>query len=185
MGLGYGACPVVCLLSCVITAVSGPVFVIEVSAGALFQSMFGMNPGAYIAMATCCLGIWLGCNTAFFLGQRYLKDHVKDVVREHKVLATVNEIIAEEGWKFAFLMRLNPLIPFELFNYAVAMTDISPIHNAIAALGTLPIVCFEVYGAASATDITASATHHDERTNSGEKIKETLIKLAISVCLIA
>merc|ERR1712217_580308 len=111
-------------------------------------------------------------------------DSVKNIIAKHEILATVNEIIAEEGWKFAFLMRLNPLIPFELFNYAVAMTDISPFHNAVAALGTMPIVCFEVYSAASAASIASAATS-GSKEGVGDEIKQTLIKLAISGILIA
>lgn len=183
-GLGYGACPIVIFLCWLLTTVSGPAFIIEVAAGALFQSMFGMSKGAPIAMVCCGLGIWSGCITAFFLGRKYFKPSVQVIIDKHEVLKTVNEIISEEGWKFAFLMRLNPLIPFELFNYAVAMTDITPGHNAIAAIGTMPIVFFEVYSAASAAEI-ASAAGSTSGEGSGDKIKDTLIKLAISGVLIA
>lgn len=109
------------------------------------------------------------------------------VLKKHEFMITVNEIITEEGWKFAFLIRLNPLVPMELFNYAVALTDISPMHNAIASLGSMFIVCFEVYGAASAAAIasTAAKAHsgHADGENAGEKIKEILYKLAASAVL--
>merc|ERR1712083_1124973 len=98
-----------------------------------------------------------GCISAFVIGRQFAKPFVQDLINSHEQLKTVNEIISEEGWKFAFLMRLNPIIPFEAFNYAVSMTDISFGHNAIAAIGTMPIVFFETYSAASAAEIAQSA----------------------------
>jgi len=183
-GLGYAACPVIAFICWVMTTLAGPVFLIEVSAGALFQQMFGMQTGALLAMASCGCGVWLGCITAFVLGQSFLKPKVKEIIESHEVLSTVNQIIKEEGWKFAFLMRLNPLIPFELFNYAVAMTDISGCHNAIAAIGTMPIVMFEVYSAASAAELAQSMGGSDTGEDQNNKIKATLIKLAVSGVLI-
>jgi len=184
-GLGAGACPIVIILCWLLCSVSGPAFIVEVSAGALFEQMYTMNPGVYIGMACCSLGMWLGCNTAFFLGRRYFKPMLEDILKKHEMLVTVNEIITEEGWKFAFLIRMNPLIPLELFNYAVALTDISAYHNAISAWGSMFIVCFEVYGAASATAIAsaAAAAHSGEGESATAKIKEILIKLSISAVL--
>jgi len=184
-GLGYAACPIVVFLCWLLTTVSGPVFVLEVSVGPLFQQMMGMPLGAFLGMVSCGLGVWLGCITAFMLGQSFLKPKVKQIIDNHEVLRTVNEIISEEGWKFAFLMRLNPLIPFELFNYAEATTDISRCHNAIAAIGTLPIVMFEVYSAASAAEIAQSMGGSDTGEDGANNILGTLIKLAISSVLIA
>jgi len=182
--LGYAAWPIVALLCFLMTTLAGPVFVIEVSAGALFQQLFGMPVGALLGMTSCGFGVWLGCIMAFKLGQSFLKPKVKEIIESHEVLKTVNEIISDEGWKFAFLMRLNPLIPFELFNYAVAMTDISSCHNAVAALGTMPIVMFEVYSAASAAEIAQTMGGSDVGDDHASKIKDTLIKLAISGMLI-
>jgi len=183
-GMGLAAIPVVVALCWAITTFSGPAFSIELAAGTLFQQMWPHHSkGKYIAISTCCLGIWLGCITAFALGRRYFKDMANKFIEKHETLKIVNEIIVNEGWKFAFLMRLNPLIPFELFNYAVAMTDIPAFYNAIAALGTMPIVAFEVYSGAIAAELAASATDKQGEGQS-QKAEEVLIKLAISCALI-
>merc|ERR1719210_583663 len=65
------------------------------------------------------------------------------------------------------------------------MTDISSYHNAIAAIGTMPIVMFEVYGAASAAELAQSVGGSNTGEDRATKIKGTLIKLAISGVLIA
>merc|ERR1712173_191723 len=93
-------------------------------------------------------------------------------------------VISDEGWKFAFLMRLNPLIPFEIFNYAVSMTDISFVDNAIACIGTMPIVAFEVYSAVNAASLASSAGGEGGEDTS-EKVKEIIVKFAVSGVLIA
>ena len=39
----------------------------------------------------------------------------------------------------AFVMRLNPLVPFELMNLACSMTNLSLKDYAISCLGTMPV----------------------------------------------
>jgi len=180
--MGAASIPVVFILTWVLTAFSGPVVVMEMAGGALYVSLFGMTTGTLIGLATIAPPVYLGCLTSFVLGRRYFKHHVAHLIKKHEFLNTVNEIISEEGWKFAFMMRLNPLIPFELFNLAVSLTDITFLQNAIATLGTMPLVCFEVYTAGSAANIANDAAEGGKDTS--EKIKETIIKLLICAMLI-
>ena len=54
-------------------------------------------------------------------------------------LRQVDQAIREQGWKIVLLLRLSPLIPFNLLNYALGLTSI-PVHQYVAAtlVGTMP-----------------------------------------------
>lgn len=181
--LGYGAMPIVFILTWIFTTISAPVVALEMGAGAMFQQEYGLNKGMLVALACVLPGVWCGCQTGFWLSRKYFKHYVQELIDNNKVLSTVNKIIEKEGWKFTFLMRLNPMIPFELFNYAVGLTDISLEQNMIATFGTMPIVCFEVYSAASAAAIVGAGAGEGEDKNA--EIVEVLVKLAVCAVLIA
>jgi uncharacterized membrane protein YdjX (TVP38/TMEM64 family) len=174
--LGYGAVAVVFFLCVLTTSVNGPSFVWEVSGGALLYEMYGSKAGLGWALLACCPGVWFGCIFAFLLGGRYLKPKVVHVIEEHEPLRIINEVIKEEGWPFAFMMRLNPLIPFEAMNLACSMTNLSLKDYAISCFGTMPVVAFEVYSAASAAAVAEKG--------GGSELVATIVKLSIGVVLI-
>jgi uncharacterized membrane protein YdjX (TVP38/TMEM64 family) len=102
------------------------------------------------------------------------------MIAGHPTLGIINAIIREEGWKFAFLVRLNPLIPYQFLNLACSVTDLSFSDNAMACFGTLPIVAFQVCSAASAMDVAMSTGEHGPRNISDYMIGVN----AAALCLI-
>src|SRR6516162_7257081 len=95
--------------------------------GAIF-ALFGPLWGAVLNLTGATLGA-----TAAFLVARYA---AADWVRR-KVGGRLDRLIAEveaEGWRFVALVRLVPLFPFNLTNYALGLTRIPLPHYVIATL---------------------------------------------------
>jgi rhodanese-related sulfurtransferase len=68
--------------------------------------------------------------------------------------------VTAEGWRFVSLMRLVPLVPFNLLNYALGLTGISlsayVLTSAICMLpGTFAYTCLGYAGRSAAVDDTA------------------------------
>jgi rhodanese-related sulfurtransferase len=68
--------------------------------------------------------------------------------------------VTAEGWRFVALMRLVPLVPFNLLNYALGLTGISlsayVLTSAICMLpGTFAYTCLGYAGRSAAVDDTA------------------------------
>src|SRR5262249_55487262 len=60
--------------------------------------------------------------------------------------AAIDRAVAEEGWKIVALLRLNPLVPFNLQNYFFGATDVGFVPYAVATfLGIMPGAAFYVY----------------------------------------
>merc|ERR1712007_345379 len=117
--------------------------------------MGGKLVGIIVGIVSCMIGTFIGCLCAYPLGHTLLKPFAEKTINEVQFLAIVNRIIAEEGWKFAFLMRMSPVCPLESLNYACTLTEMSFGHYALSCLGSLPVIAFEVYLASTAADFAA------------------------------
>jgi uncharacterized membrane protein YdjX (TVP38/TMEM64 family) len=54
--------------------------------------------------------------------------------------------VEREGFKLVLLLRLSPLIPFNLLNYALSLTRVRPAAYVLASfLGMLPATALYVY----------------------------------------
>ncbi|GMQ92347.1 MAG: hypothetical protein BMS9Abin11_1673 [Gammaproteobacteria bacterium] len=90
-------------------------------------AMFGPVYGTLYNLTGATLGATLS-----FLAARYL---VSDWI-EHKTgkrLAKLQDGVAAEGWRFVAFVRLVPLFPFNLLNYALGLTRIKLSHYIIAS----------------------------------------------------
>mmetsp|Transcript_7003 Transcript_7003/g.12975 ORF Transcript_7003/g.12975 Transcript_7003/m.12975 type:complete len:290 (-) Transcript_7003:96-965(-) len=148
--LGLLASFPVALLCCVTTVLFIPVDFVLLWSGAVFASFHNAAVGIAIAVVSCSIGVYCGAIVAFLLGKTLLKPRIEAYTDKSPMLKTVNAIIEADGWKFAFVIRLSPLIPNEPVNYACALTSMSLGHYAVSTLGTLPKVAYEVWLAAQA-----------------------------------
>jgi rhodanese-related sulfurtransferase len=83
------------------------------------------------------LGALLGATLAFLIARGIGGDWV--VRRLGARLQRLVDGVAAEGWRFVALMRLVPLVPFNLLNYALGLTRISlPAYILASAVCMLP-----------------------------------------------
>lgn len=66
-----------------------------------------------------------GATAAFLLGRTVLRRSVTAKMAASPRLASLDAAVAKEGWRLVALLRLSPLIPFNLLNYALGTTGIA------------------------------------------------------------
>ena len=99
-------------------------------------ALFGLAGGALFGPAWGTLfnlaGATIGATAAFLVARYIAADWVRARagVRLERLIAGVEA----EGWRFVALVRLVPLFPFSLMNYALGLTRISLIHYVAASL---------------------------------------------------
>lgn len=99
-----------------------PGVVFTIAGGALFGPVWGV--------AYNLIGATAGA-TAAFLASRYVAgDWVR--ARAGRRLSGLMDGVAAEGWRFIAFVRLVPLFPFNLLNYALGLTPIALVHYAWA-----------------------------------------------------
>ena len=102
----------------------------------------------YGAWAFLLVYIGIGVPSIFaFLAARYLaRDKIRDLVKQRQKYRVIDKAVSKEGWRVVLLLRLSPIIPFNLQNYALGITGI-PFWQYVGAtlVGIVPGIAIYVY----------------------------------------
>jgi uncharacterized membrane protein YdjX (TVP38/TMEM64 family) len=66
----------------------------------------------------------IGAGAAFLVARYLAKAKVKKFVAQRPKLQAVSQAVTEDGWKIVGLLRLSPLVPFNLQNYLFGVTEV-------------------------------------------------------------
>ncbi|HMK34561.1 MAG TPA: FAD-containing oxidoreductase [Desulfomonilaceae bacterium] len=140
----------------------GPVFVAAfyVLACVLFLpgSVLTLGAGFLFGLPLGFLTVWIGANigacVAFLVGRTVARDWVASKVAGNPKFAAIDEAVGNEGFKIVALLRLSPVFPFNLLNYALGLTRVSFRNYALASLvGMLPGILMYVYFGSAARSL--------------------------------
>ena len=111
--------------------------------------IFGVTWGSIYVFIGATLGA-----IAAFLGGRYLaQGWVKEKISSYKKFAIIDKAVSKEGLKIVLLVRLSPLFPFNLLNYAFGITSVSFQDYLIGSVGMIPGTIMYVYFGSLVGDI--------------------------------
>jgi uncharacterized membrane protein YdjX (TVP38/TMEM64 family) len=83
---------------------------------------------------------------AFLLGRGIAREWVTRRIAQHPRFGAIDEAIGDSGFKIVLLLRLSPIFPFNLLNYALGLTRVSLRDYVLASLlGMLPGTFLYVY----------------------------------------
>jgi uncharacterized membrane protein YdjX (TVP38/TMEM64 family)/rhodanese-related sulfurtransferase len=102
--------------------------------GALFGLAGGILFGPILGALVNLTGATLGATAAFLIARYLAADRVR--AKAGARLERLIQGVEAEGWRFVALMRLVPLVPFNLLNYAMGLTRIP-----VAAYALTSLVC--------------------------------------------
>ena len=127
-----------------------PGSVLTIGAGAVF----GLVRGALIVS----LSATLGATAAFLIGRYLARDWIARKVQAYPRFGAIDEAVAREGWKIVGLLRLSPVVPFNLLNYAFGVTRV-PLRDYVLAswIGMMPGTVLYVYLGSIAGELAAGA----------------------------
>ena len=114
--------------------------------GAIFTIAAGLVYGIVGGTAVALAGATLGAALAFLVARHVLRARIEKLAEKNKRFGVIDEAIGEQGWKIVGLLRLSPVIPFNVSNYLYGITSIGFWPYLIAsALGMLPATVLYVY----------------------------------------
>lgn len=114
-----------------------PAAILTLGAGVIFGVIWG---SLYVF-----IGATLGAVAAFLVGRYLARGWVKQKISSYKKFANIDQAVSKEGLKIVFLIRLSPLFPFNLLNYALGVTSVSLKDYFLASVGMIPGTIMYVY----------------------------------------
>jgi uncharacterized membrane protein YdjX (TVP38/TMEM64 family) len=131
------------------TLAFAPGSLLTLAAGAIF----GLGRGVLYTFVAATLGA-----SGAFLVARYLaRPAIEKRLAAHPRFAAIDRAVARQGRKIVFLLRLSPVFPFNLLNYALGLTRVRFVDYLVASLGMIPGTLLYVYYGKVAGDVASLA----------------------------
>lgn len=114
-----------------------PAFLLTFAAGAVF----GLLRGTLLVY----VGAVLGSSAVFAIASPLAQSRLlRWMTRDERVAAVRSAVVGQATWVM-FLLRLSPVVPFVLLNYALALSGVRYRDFVVASVGMLPTILMYVY----------------------------------------
>lgn len=117
-------------------------------------AVFGVAAGTAYVFA----GAVLGTTLAFLLARRAARQAVERRIAGDPRFERIDAAVARNGRKIVFLLRLSPLLPYNLLNYALGLTRVRLTDYVVASVGMLPGTLLYVYSGRVIGDVASVAS---------------------------
>jgi uncharacterized membrane protein YdjX (TVP38/TMEM64 family) len=126
-----------------------PASILTLAAGAVF----GIGAGVvYVFVAAL-----LGSSLAFLVARHVARAAIEQRLAGSARFAAIDRAVGSNGLQIVFLLRLTPLVPFTLLNYALGLTRVRLRDYVAGGVGMLPGTLLYVYYGKVAGDVAALA----------------------------
>ena len=130
--------PVLFILIYIVAAVVlAPAFFLTVAAGA----MFGVWRGSILVFIAASLG----ATAVYGLAAPLANSRMMQRVTRDRRVAAVKSAVAAEGLWVTLLLRLSPLVPYNVLNYALVLSGVRYRDFAVGFLGMIPAILMYTY----------------------------------------
>jgi len=148
-GLGAWG-PLVFVIGYVVATVAFvPGVLLTLAAGAIF----GLGRGVlYVFVAAT-----LGASAAFLVSRYVARAAIERRIAGNARFAAIDRAVGAQGRKIVFLLRLSPVFPFNLLNYALGLTRVRFADYLVASAGMVPGTILYVYYGKLIGDVSALA----------------------------
>jgi uncharacterized membrane protein YdjX (TVP38/TMEM64 family) len=129
------------------------------ASGAILTIGAGFAFGLWKGFLAVSVGATLGASLAFLVARFIARDKVEAIAKGNEKFRNIDNAIAKQGAKLVFLLRLSPVIPFNLSNYFYGLTSVKFWPYVLASwIGMMPGTFLYVYiGTAGKAAVSAAA----------------------------
>jgi uncharacterized membrane protein YdjX (TVP38/TMEM64 family) len=112
-------------------------------------AIFGLVQGTLLVL----VGATLGASAAFLVSRYLARGAVERRLAGNPRFAAIDRAVGEQGRRIVLLLRLSPVFPFNLLNYALGLTRVRFADFVAASVGMLPGTLLYVYYGKVAGDV--------------------------------
>lgn len=139
------------LLYVAATVLMLPGLILTITAGFIFGLVAGV---ALVSVSSV-----LGATCAFVLGRFLARDWIAERVESWRRFAALDRAIRRQGFLIVLLVRLSPVFPYNLLNYALGLTAVPLRHYVLASwIGMFPATVLYVWAGTFAQNLATAAS---------------------------
>ncbi|PSR92686.1 TVP38/TMEM64 family membrane protein like [Actinidia chinensis var. chinensis] len=129
-----------------LTVLAVPASILTLGGGYLF--------GLPVGFVADSIGATVGAGAAFLLGRTIGRSFVTSKLKDYPQFRAIAIAIQRSGFKIVLLLRLVPLLPFNMLNYLLSVTPVSLGEYMLASwFGMMPITLTLVYVGTTLKDL--------------------------------
>jgi uncharacterized membrane protein YdjX (TVP38/TMEM64 family) len=115
--------------------------------GALaFTKSIGPTYAFFVTTVLVVLSNQLGGIVSFVLGRFFMRRWIrKKLTRRVKLFRAIDMGLKNNGFKLVFLMRMTPIMPYNVMNYMMGVTSLKMRDFNLGCLGMFPLTAINVY----------------------------------------
>ncbi len=136
-----------------------PGSLLTLAAGAIFGIAWGT---LYVFLAAT-----LGACAAFLIARYLARGAIEHRLEGNPRFAAIDHAVGNQGLKIVTLLRLSPIFPFTLLNYALGLTQVRLADYALGCFGMLPGTLLYVYTGALAGNLAVAVAGADDSSGPG------------------
>jgi uncharacterized membrane protein YdjX (TVP38/TMEM64 family) len=114
------------------------VAVVSLIPASLLTIMGGAIFGLARGVALSLIGAVAGSTIAFLLGRHVFRRVLERQLERMPRVAAIDRAVSAQGRRLVFFLRLSPVVPFNVLNYALGLTTITITDFLVASVGMLP-----------------------------------------------
>jgi len=151
--------------------------------GSLFTLAAGFAYGPVGGLLVASPASVLAATVAFLLSRTILRDWIRKRIDRYPKARALDAAIGANSFKLILLLRLSPVIPFNILNYALGLSDANVRRYVVASfVGMLPGTWLYVYLGSLAT--TAAQLTEAGQNNSPQKLILTVVGLVATIIVV-
>jgi uncharacterized membrane protein YdjX (TVP38/TMEM64 family) len=148
--------------------------------GSLLTLAAGFAYGPFIGLLVVSPASVVGATLAFLMGRTLLRGWVERKLADAPKVRALDRALERQSFRLILLLRLSPLLPFNLLNYALSLSKVRLRDYVLASfIGMLPVTFLYVYLGSLAT--TAAALTQAAETRSPWKTVMYMVGLAATI----
>lgn len=157
--------------------------VVALLPGSVFTLAAGFAYGPVGALLLVSPASVVGATLAFLLSRSTLRGWIQEQVAQYPKARALDRAIGKDSFRLILLLRLSPLIPFNVLNYALGLTDATVGRYILASfLGMLPGTWMYVYLGSLAT--TAAGLTEAARNGGTQRLVLTIAGRVAAVLVV-